>query len=140
METIKKERAEAMAMDRAKALVAAVGKGGDFLATAKADGFTTGEAGPFSRDDPPKERGLAGGILMAALGTPAGQVSEPVRAGTAVYVVKTLERQPADPQGFDAQRERLEKQLLDQKRNQAWESWLQSRRLAAKIDMSAAAR
>jgi parvulin-like peptidyl-prolyl isomerase len=76
---------------------------------------------------------------MAALSTPVGQVSEPVRAGTAVYVVKTLERQPADPQGFEGQRERLEKQLLDQKKSQAWESWLNAHRLAAKITTNVAA-
>jgi peptidyl-prolyl cis-trans isomerase D len=138
IEAIKKERADALAMDRAKALVASLGKGGDFAATAKDEGFATGETALFSRDEPPKDR-LPGGVMMAALGTPVGQVSEPVRDATSVYVVKTLERQPADPQGFQAQRAQLEQQLLRQKQSQAWESWLQSQRLAAKIDVTAQA-
>ena len=80
VEAIKRERAEQQVTDRAKALVAALGKGGDFAAAAKADGFSTGSIPLFSRAEPPKERGsLPGGVLVAALQTPAGQVAEPVR-------------------------------------------------------------
>ena len=136
IDAIKRERAEVIAMDRAKALVAAVGKGGDFLTTAKADGFATGETPLFSRAEPPKEARLPGGVLLAAVQTSTGQVSEPVKAGAAIYVVKTLERQPADVAGFDKQREELEKQALEQKRTQAWDAWIESQKLAAKIDLN----
>jgi parvulin-like peptidyl-prolyl isomerase len=136
IDAIKRERAEVIAMDRAKALVASLGKGGDFLAQAKADGFTTGETPLFSRAEPPKEARLPGGVLLAAVQTPTGQVSEPVKTGAAIYVVKTLERQPADFAGFDKQREELEKQALEQKRTQAWDAWIESQKLAAKIDLS----
>ena len=139
IDAIKRERAEVIAMDRAKALVAALGKGGDFLTTAKADGFATGETPLFSRAEPPKEARLPGGVLLAAVQTPTGQVSEPVKTGAAVYVVKTLERQPADAAGFDKQREELEKQALEQKRTQAWDAWIESQKLASKIDLNPAA-
>ncbi len=126
-------------MARAKALVASLDKGGDFLAVAKAAGFSTGEVPLFSRAEPPKERGaLPGGVLLAALQTPAGRVSEPLRAGAAVYVAKTLERQAPDPQSFDRQRAEIEKQALEQKRNEVWDSWIQARRAATKVDISAA--
>jgi peptidyl-prolyl cis-trans isomerase D len=136
IDAIKRERAEAIAMDRAKALVAAVGKGGDFLTTAKADGFATGETPLFSKAEPPKDARLPGGVMVAALQTPTGQISEPVKTGTAVYVVKTLERQPADVAGFDKQREELEKQTLEQKRTQAWDAWIESQKLVSKIDLN----
>ena len=68
--------------------------------------------------------------------TPTGQVSEPVKTGAAIYVVKTLERQPADVAGFDKQREEFEKQALEQKRTQAWDAWIESQKLAAKIDLN----
>jgi len=139
IDAIKRERAEVTAMDRAKALVAALGKGGDFLTTAKADGFATGETPLFSLAEPPKEARLPGGVMVAALQTPTGQVSEPVKTGAAVYVVKTLERQPADVAGFDKQREELDKQTLEQKRTQAWDAWIESQKLASKIDLSPAA-
>ena len=139
IDAIKRERAEVIAMDRAKALVAALGKGGDFLTMAKADGFATGETPLFSRAEPPKEARLPGGVMVAALQTPTGQVSEPVKTGAAVYVVKALERQPADVAGFDKQREELEKQTLEQKRTQAWDAWIESQKLASKIDLSPSA-
>ncbi len=139
IDAIKRERAEVIAMDRAKALVAALGKGGDFLTTAKADGFATGETPLFSRAEPPKEARLPGGVMVAALQTPTGQVSEPVKTGAAIYVVKTLERQPADIAGFAKQREELEKQTLEQKRSQAWDAWIESQKLASKIDLSPSA-
>jgi peptidyl-prolyl cis-trans isomerase D len=138
IEAIKRERAEALAMERGKALAASLDKGGDFLAAAKAGGFSTGEIPLFSRAEPPKDRGgLPGNVLMVALQTAAGQVSEPVRTGAAVYVVKTLERQAPDAQSFDKQRAELEKQVLEQKRGQVWESWVQSRRATTKIDIAA---
>jgi len=138
IEAIKRERAEALAVERAKAFVAQLAKGGDFVAAAKAAGFSTGEIPLFSRAEPPKDRGgLPASVLVVALQTAMGQVSEPVRAGDAVYVVKTLERQAPDPQSFDKQRAELEKQVLAQKQTQIWDSWIQSRKAATKIDLAA---
>ena len=78
-----------------------------------------------------------GAVLLTALQTAAGRVSEPVRAGSAVYVVKALERQAPDPQSFERQRADIERQTLDQKRNEVWDSWIQSRRASMKVDLAA---
>jgi peptidyl-prolyl cis-trans isomerase D len=138
VEAIKRERAEAQAVDRARALIASIGKGGDFLAAAKAGGFSTGELPWFSRAEPPKDKNtVPGSVVLAALQTSAGQVSEPIKTGTAVYVVKVAERQPADPQEFDKQRAELEKQLLDQKKTQVWDAWVRAQRASMKIDVAA---
>jgi parvulin-like peptidyl-prolyl isomerase len=136
VDAIKRERAEQQVTDKAKTLIAALGKGGDFAAAAKGDGFTTGSIPLFSRADPPKERAsLPGGVLLAALQTPAGQVAEPVRAEGGVYVVKTLERQPAAADGFERGRAELEKQVLEQKRALAWDNWLRGRLASAKVEV-----
>jgi peptidyl-prolyl cis-trans isomerase D len=136
LEAIKRERAEQQIADRAKALVASLGKGGDFAAAAKADGFTTGSLPLFSRADPPREKGsVPGPVLLAALQTPAGQVAEPVRTESGVYVVKTVERVPAAPEGFDRERAELEKQVLEQKRAFAWDNWIRGRLAASKVEL-----
>ena len=136
LEAIKRERAEQQLSDKAKTLAAAVTKGGDFGAAAKAEGFTTGSIPLFSRADPPKERGsIPGSVLLAALQTPAGQVAEPVRAESGVYVVKTLERQPASPDGFNRERDELDKQVLEQKRALAWDTWIRGRLASAKVEV-----
>ncbi|HYB71519.1 MAG TPA: peptidylprolyl isomerase [Candidatus Bathyarchaeia archaeon] len=136
VEAIKRERAEQQTMDKARALIDALGKGEDFAAAAKAQGFTTGTLPLFSRADPPKDRGtLPGGVLVAALQTPAGQAAAPVRAEGGVYVVKTLERKPAAFDDFDRERVDLEKQVLEQKRALAWDSWVRGRLALAKVEV-----
>jgi len=72
-------------------------------------------------------------VLLAALRTAAGAVSEPVRAGTGVYVVKTVERRPADPQGFDKVRDQMRIQLLEAKRNEAWARWIKGLYTGAQV-------
>src|SRR5438309_1552755 len=127
------ERAQAAAEERAKALGASVGAG-DLLAAARRDKLPGGETPLFSRAEPPKEReALPGAVLLAALQTPAGKVSEPVKTATGVYIVQTLERRAADPQGFDKSRDQLRTQVLEQKRAFAWERWVKALYAGAKI-------
>src|SRR5215510_641966 len=124
VEAVKRERALSMAEERAKAFATSVGTG-DFLAIARKDKLQAGETPLFSRAEPPKEKeGLPGPVLLAALRTAAGAISEPIRAGAGVYIVKTLERVPADPQGFDKMRDQMRTQLLEAKRNEAWARWI----------------
>jgi peptidyl-prolyl cis-trans isomerase D len=137
VDAIKRERAEAQAIERARAFIASLAKGGEFSATAKAAGLPVAELPFFSRAEPPKDRGLVpNGVFLAAFQTPAGQIAEPVRGGNGVYVVKVLERLPADAQGLEKQRGDLEKQLLDQKRNQVWDGWIRAHRATTKVEVA----
>ncbi len=74
-------------------------------------------------------------MLLAALQTPTGGISEPVRTATGSYVVKTVERRAADPQGLDKARDQMRVQLLEAKRNQAWERWIKALFTGAKIQV-----
>jgi len=97
MEAVKRERASALAEERAKTFAASVGAG-DFLTAARRDKLAAGETPVFSRGEPPQgKETLPAPALLAALRTPLGSVSEPIRTGAGYYVVKTIERQPADP-------------------------------------------
>jgi peptidyl-prolyl cis-trans isomerase D len=130
---VKRERASTLADERAKAFAASAGTG-DFLAAARRDKLAVGETPLFSRGEPPQGKDAPPSpVLLAALHTPTGAISEPVRTGGGFYVVKTVERRPADPQGFDKVRDQVGKQLLDAKRNQAWERWIKSLFVGAKI-------
>jgi peptidyl-prolyl cis-trans isomerase D len=137
IEAIKRERAAALAMEKAKLLAGTATREGDLVAAARKEGISAGDTGFFSRSEAPKERTpLPGGVLVAALQTPVGQVAEPVSTPAAVYVIKVLDRQLADPKGLETEREELTKQVLEQKRAQAWESWIQGVRQSAAIEMS----
>jgi parvulin-like peptidyl-prolyl isomerase len=74
-------------------------------------------------------------VLLAALNTPTGGISEPVKAGGGFFVVKTLERRAADPEGFAKVRDQVGKQLLDAKRSQAWDRWVKSLFVGSKVQV-----
>ena len=135
VDALKRDRAGVLAEERAKAFARSVGTG-DFLAAARRDKLPSGETPFFSRAEPPKDNeALPAAVLLAAPQTPTGRISEPVRAATGFYVVKTVERRAADPQGFDKVRDQMRVQLLEAKRNQAWERWIKALFTGAKIQV-----
>ena len=133
VEAVKRERAQTAAEERAKAFAASVG-GGDFLAVAHRDKLQTGGTPLFSRAEPPKDKeALPGPVLLAALRTAVGAISDPVRTPSGVYVIKTVERKPADPEGFAKMRDDMRTQLLESKRNEAWARWIKGLYAGAQV-------
>jgi peptidyl-prolyl cis-trans isomerase D len=129
----KREKAEAAVLARARRL-AVDAKAGDFAAAAKKAGAQTGETGRFSRAKPADK--LPADAMLAALGAPAGQITEPVKAAQGYYVLKVLERPAPDMSGLEAERAAVAKQVVAQKQSLAWQSWIDGARAGAKIDVS----
>ena len=129
--SVKREKAEAAAAGRSTQLVEAA-KGGNLEAAAKKVGATYGETLRFSRSKPAEK--LPGDAQLAALQTPAGEVSAPVKTPQGVYLVKVLERTPAPPVD-PAERDKLVRELTGQKQSQIWERWVSTARSEAKIDV-----
>ncbi len=130
---VKRTKAEAIAAERAKQF-SATARTGDFVALAKKEGLQAGETGQFSRAVPAERLALE--AMLAALQLPVGAVSEPVKSPQGYYVVKTLERAPPDPADLAKEREKTARELLEAKRNAAWESWLAGSREKAKVELS----
>ena len=107
-------------------------KTGDLQAAARKAGATFGDAPRFSRAKPAEK--LPGDVQIAALQTPAGETSSPVRTPQGYYVVKVLERAAAGPVDA-AEREKLKGELVNQKQSQTWERWVLAARGDAKIDI-----
>lgn len=135
-EAVRRTKAERQALERARALVAAAERGEDLATLAKKEGVPSGDTGLFARAEPPADKRLPGEVIRATLELAAGQVSQPVTSPQGVFVVKVIERQPADAAGFEKEREQLARQLLERKRMQAWEAWVSGLRAAAKIDVT----
>jgi peptidyl-prolyl cis-trans isomerase D len=129
--SVKRQKAEVTALERAKQL-AADAQAGDLPGAAKKAGAVTGETTRFSREKPAQR--LPGDAMVVALQTPAGQLSEPVKAPQGYYLVKVLERVPPDMGGLAADRDRILKEVIAQKQSLAWESWLSGARANAKIE------
>ena len=130
---VKRERAEAIALERAKQ-VAAEAKTGDWAAAAKKAGATTGETSRFSLAKPAEK--LPGDAMLAAFQSPSGAVSDPVKTPQGYYVMKVLERAPAEASAFAGEKDKVTKELLNQKQTQAWQAWVDRARSGAKIDVS----
>ncbi|MGH7276330.1 MAG: SurA N-terminal domain-containing protein [Candidatus Rokuibacteriota bacterium] len=130
--SVKGQKAETVALERARQL-AADAKAGDFAAAATKAGATTGEPPRFSRAKPADK--LPGDAMLAALQAPTGAVTAPVKSPQGYYVLKVLERVPADMSGLTAERDKVMKEVLAQKQSQAWESWIAGARAGAKVDV-----
>jgi len=129
--SVRRQKAETVALERSKQLVTDA-QGGDFAAAAKKAGAVTGETTRFSRAKPAEK--LPGDAMLAALQTPAGQLSAPIKAQQGYYVVKVLERVPPDMGGLAAERDKIQKEVLVQKQSLAWESWINGARANSKIE------
>lgn len=130
---VKRQRAEGIALERAKQLVADA-KDGDFGAAAKKAGASTGETPRFSLAKPAEK--LPGDTMLKAFQTPVGATTEPVKTPQGFYVMKVLERTPPDPGGFAADKEKVSREVLAQKQSQAWQAWVEGARAGAKVDVA----
>jgi peptidyl-prolyl cis-trans isomerase D len=130
---VKRQKAEASALELAKQ-VAADAAGGDLAGAARKAGATTGETPRFSRGKPPEK--LSGDALLAALQTPAGGLTAPVKTPQGYYILKVLERVAPDPGKLATVRDQLGREVLAQKQGQAWEAWLASARASAKVQLT----
>src|SRR5207245_2824587 len=85
---VKRQKAEAVALERAHKVVAETGTK-DLAAAAKIAGAQKGETARFSRTKPAER--LPGDVQLAALQSPAGTVAGPVKSPQGYYVLKVLE-------------------------------------------------
>ncbi|MEX2146091.1 MAG: peptidylprolyl isomerase [Candidatus Rokuibacteriota bacterium] len=128
---VKRQKGDAAAVERARQL-AAEAKTADLQAAARRMAATTGETARFSRTKPAER--LPGDVQLAALQTPVGGVSEPVKTPQGYYVVKTLERTAPNVADLTAEREKVQGEVLTQKQSAVWEGWIAGTMASARIE------
>jgi peptidyl-prolyl cis-trans isomerase D len=132
--SVKRQKAEAVAFERAKAIVSEA-TGSDFAAAAQKAGATVGEAARFSRAKPAEK--LPGDVMIAALEAPAGATTAPIKTAQGYYVIKVHERFAPDMKELGAERAKLSQEVLAKRQGQAWQDWVTATRSGAKIEMTA---
>ncbi len=128
---VKRQKGDAAAVERARRL-AAEARTADLQAAARRMAATTGETARFSRTKPAER--LPGDVQLAALQTPVGGVSEPVKTPQGYYVVKTLERTAPNVADLTAEREKVQGEVLTQKQSAVWEGWIAGTMASARIE------
>ncbi len=116
------EKAVELARTRAEELAKRVKGGENLAAAAKSLGLESKASEPFARD------GSVAGVgsarqLAVVFSLKAGKVSSPVQIAANWVVAQMTERTEAKPEEFDKQRAEIEQQLLQAKRELAYEAF-----------------
>ncbi len=135
-QAVRRGKAQEAAQAKAKQLADALRAGQEPRSLAKRDEVTFGETDAFSRAAPLADKDVGSAVSALALDLPEGGVGGPVAGPKGLYVVKVVSRERPDPAGFEGARRDLERQLLEQKRGQAWQAWMSSLRAGAKIEIN----
>jgi peptidyl-prolyl cis-trans isomerase D len=133
-DAVKRQKAESLARERAAALTKTI-ESGDLAVVAKREGLPAGETGFFSRSEPPADKSLSLEVIRPAFALGSGKASQPIPTPKGVYLVKVIERRAPDLAGFEKARTEIERQLLEEKRNQVWEAYVAALRAEAKIQI-----
>jgi len=134
----KREEAVRLCRDKAKHLIeAARQKGLD--AAAKQMGLKVQETGFFPRSDTAAKGKLPAQVVKEArsLYKAKGKdmTEEPIQVGRVFYVVAFKGQKPAPEDGFAAEREKIEKRLLAEKRQTVFLDWLKDARERSEIEV-----
>jgi peptidyl-prolyl cis-trans isomerase D len=96
-------------------------------------GLSVDTAGPFTRVGPNPAFGQANAVTGAAFGVPIGQVSDVVGTPGGLYIIRPIERQEADRELFEQQKEILRQASLYELQQDALARWMEGLRREANI-------
>jgi peptidyl-prolyl cis-trans isomerase D len=136
VQAVRRQKATAAAQAKARRLVDTVKAGQELQAVAKRENLVAAETPSFSRAEPLADHELAQAIGSVALELPEGGIGGPTSGARGFYVVKVVSREHPDPADFAKAQPELERQLLEQKKGQAWQAWLAALRTGAKIEIN----
>jgi peptidyl-prolyl cis-trans isomerase D len=135
-EEVVKQRAREMAKTQAAALAAKLKGAPDFEKAAKAAGAEVKTTELLTHDSPLPELGAATDVLDAAFKLPEGAVSDPIStdAGTAIF--KVVEKHASTPEEVTANKETFREEVLSDRRNRFFSSYMQKAKQKMKISVN----
>jgi len=113
------EQSKALAAQQAKQFAAQC-KTGRFTQLAQADGVKVKQSQDFTQQDQLEDM-IPGTALASAFTLPPGATSDAISIGTTYVVFKLLSQTPADAADFATQKDQIADQLLQQKRDLAFQ-------------------
>ncbi len=119
-------RRKALTLARERAAEAATRLQGteDFVAAAREADLTVGSSELMSRGGAFPEVGVSDAVEALAFALPVGGVSDVVEAGRTAAIVHVVERQDVTAAEFESAREQLRAELLQQKQDQFFQSYM----------------
>ena len=118
------ERANALAMERAQTVAAALRSARDFTAAAKARGFEVTETPLIAREAAIPAVGVSAAVDRAAFALPVGGVSDPIVTQTATVIVRVAEREDVTPETLRESRAAFQRELEDEQRSRFFSAYM----------------
>jgi peptidyl-prolyl cis-trans isomerase D len=131
-----KQKAGALAKQRATELAAALQNAPDFVKAAKAAGFDTQTTELVARDSVLPTLGVSSAADKAAFSLPLGGVSSPVASESAYGIIKVTERQELKPDEFNSARPTFRDEILNERRGRFFASYMERARQKIRIDVN----
>lgn len=132
--TLTRDKRKALIVERLRAVAEAVTGGASFEEVAREDSLKIEEPSPFSRADYIPGVGGRNQFAAAAFRLSEGDVSGAVETDRTAYLIKLLERQPADETQFETENDGIKESLLQQKKGEVWNEWFTAARDRAEIE------
>jgi peptidyl-prolyl cis-trans isomerase D len=117
---LRRDKAVELAKSRADELAKRAKAGENFSAAAKALGFDVKTSEPISRTGSIPDAGSAKQFALAFT-TPVGQTGEPIANGLNWTVYRVAQHDPINQDDFDKQKTKLQEQVLQRKRQTAYD-------------------
>src|SRR4051812_11329057 len=131
-----KVRARDMAKQKAAELTAKLKTMPDFEKAAKAVGFEAKTTELITRDAPVPDLGVAPAVVEAAFKLPQGGISEPINTDNGTAIVKVVEKKEATPEDIAANKETFREELLTDRRNRFFSTYMAKAKQKMKIDVN----
>jgi peptidyl-prolyl cis-trans isomerase D len=131
-----KQKAAALAKQKATELAQTLQSAPDFDKAAKAAGFHTQTTELVARDSVLPTLGVSPAADKAAFSLPVGGVSGPIASESAYGVIKVLERQELKTDEFNAAKPTFRDEILNERRGRFFASYMERARQKIRIDVN----
>ena len=134
-EDLVRQKVLEIAQQKAQQIVADT-RAGDLQKAAKAAGLEAKTTELVAREAPLPEIGVSPQVDAVAFTLPAGAMSQPIRTDNALVVVKVLEKKDVTPAEFTAAKDKTREDLLNERKNRFFASYMIKARLGMTITVN----
>jgi len=131
-----KIRAAELSKQKAGEVASTLRSAKDFAAAAKAQGLDAKDTQLITRGSPLPDIGVSPDADKAAFTLPVGSVSDPIATPSGTVIVRVAERQDVTPQAFRAAKETFRTQLLAERRDMFFASYMAKAKQNMKIQVN----
>ena len=129
-------RAAELSQQRAAEIASALRSAKDFAAAAKAQGLEAKDTELIARGSPLPDIGVSADVDKVAFSLPVGGVSEPIPTTSGTVIVRVVERDDVTPEELQQARETFRKQLLNERRERFFSSYMAKAKERMKIEIN----